>query len=184
MPDWGLFCCLKGLSSSTQRLHLGLVWIGCVNLVTKSGKQIVQDPLRFWLISHACTALESGFRLGEMLWGPGAAHCEESWSSPRKYNFLCTDVLAGVTFGPKNCSNFSVENKKTTTHCHDEEHVGCSFLIFALKEAEMIINSDKIMAPMTKSLALHSKSWQDNKKSHSCFQRRVYHQLRTRFLKK
>lgn len=67
-------------------------------------------------------------------------------------------MLAGVTFGPKNCSNFSVENKKTTTHCHDEEYVGCSFLIFALKEAEMIINSDKIMAPMTKSLALHSKS--------------------------
>lgn len=67
-------------------------------------------------------------------------------------------MLSGVTFGPKNCSDFSVENKKTTTHCHDEEHVGCSVLIFALKVAELIINTDKIMAQMTKPLVLHSKS--------------------------
>lgn len=79
-------------------------------------------------------------------------------TGPRKSHFLCVDVLAGVTFGPKKCSFFIVENRKTTTHCHNEEHVGCSFLIFALKAAELIINTDRIMAQMTKPLALHSKS--------------------------
>lgn len=51
-----------------------------------------------------------------------------------------------------------ISASEETTHCHDEEHVGCSFRIFALKAAELRSNTDKIMALMTKPLALHSKS--------------------------
>lgn len=78
----------------------------------------------------------------------------------------CVDVVAGVTFGP----HFSGENKKTTTDRHDQEPVGCRFLSFARKVAGLIIDSDKIMALMTKALCSFQRLDKITKTFHWRFQ--------------